>query len=90
MAGGWAQDGAVNEQIDISTEEAIARVRAAAPQLRGESALECVECGEEIPENRRRALPGVKLCVACQAERDQSRRPQAGLNRRASKDSLLK
>lgn len=90
MAGGWAQDGAVNEQIDISTEEAIARVRAAAPQLRGESARDCVECGEPIPENRRQALPGVKLCVACQAERDQARRPLAGLNRRASKDSLLK
>lgn len=90
MAGGWAQDGAVNEQIDISTEEAIARVRAATPHFRGESAAECVECGEEIPENRRRALPGVKLCVDCQAQRDQSRRPAAALNRRASKDSLLK
>lgn len=90
MAGGWAQDGAVNDQIDISTEEAIARVRAAAPRFRGESAAECVECGEAIPENRRKALPGVKLCVDCQAERDQTRRPLAGPNRRASKDSLLK
>ena len=90
MAGGWAQDGAVNDQIDISTSEAIARVRAATPQLVGESARECVECGEDIPENRRKALPGVKLCVDCQSERDQTRRPTAGMNRRASKDSLLK
>lgn len=90
MAGGWAQDGAVNDQIDISTSEAIARVRAATPQLVGESAVECVECGEEIPESRRKAVPGVKLCVDCQSGRDQSRRPSAGLNRRASKDSLLR
>lgn len=90
MAGGWAQDGAVNDQIDVSTQEAIARVRAAMPQFAGESAGECVECGEEIPESRRKALPGVKLCVDCQTARDQTRRPSAGMNRRASKDSLLK
>ena len=27
MAGGWARDEAVNEQIDISTQEAIERMR---------------------------------------------------------------
>ena len=31
----------------------------------GVSAKECVECGEEIPEGRRKVLPGVKLCVEC-------------------------
>lgn len=25
----------------------------------------CQSCGEEIPEKRRRALPGVELCVTC-------------------------
>lgn len=34
----------------------------------GISATEC-ECGEEIPEGRRLAIPGVKLCVGC-AERE--------------------
>lgn len=24
------------------------------------------ECGERIPDERRRALPGVRLCVTCQ------------------------
>lgn len=33
----------------------------------GISAEEC-ECGEEIPEGRRQAIPGVQLCVGC-AER---------------------
>jgi len=31
----------------------------------GESATHCVSCGEEIPQGRRVALPGVKLCVEC-------------------------
>ena len=31
----------------------------------GVSAHECVECGVSIPQGRRDALPGVKLCVEC-------------------------
>lgn len=31
----------------------------------GVSATHCVECGESIPQGRRDALPGVKLCVEC-------------------------
>ena len=30
------------------------------------SFTECDECGDEIPEKRRSAIPGVKLCVDCQ------------------------
>lgn len=26
----------------------------------------CVECGDEIPEGRRKARPGVTTCIACQ------------------------
>ena len=32
------------------------------------SAYECCRCGDDIPEARRVALPGVRLCVSC-AER---------------------
>ena len=32
------------------------------------SALECAGCAAHIPEARREALPGVQLCVDCQAE----------------------
>lgn len=35
------------------------------PCYEGISATHCVECGEEIPQGRRDALPGVKLCVEC-------------------------
>ena len=32
----------------------------------GVSALECDDCGDEIPEARRLAVPGCRLCVDCQ------------------------
>ena len=27
---------------------------------------ECMDCGEEIPEKRRKAVSGVKYCINCQ------------------------
>ncbi len=32
--------------------------------------MECEDCGEEIPEARRKAIPGVKLCTFCQSENE--------------------
>ena len=90
MAGGWARDGAVEEQIEASIGDELARLRAARRAPVGESLTECAECGEAIPEARRAALPGVKLCVACQAERDARPVRRGGINRRGSKDSQLK
>lgn len=55
----------------------------------GPGTEECVECGDDIPEARRRALPGATTCVACQSGRD-SRIVQVGINRRGSKDSQLR
>ena len=89
MAGGWAQDGAVNEQIEASIQDELARLKARAQPV-DESLTECAECGEPIPEARRRALPGVKLCIECQNARDHRFRARAGINRRGSKDSQLK
>lgn len=89
MAGGWARDGAVNEQIEASIAEELERLKARrAPS--GESLAECADCGEPIPEARRTALPGVKLCIDCQRERDAAFRARPGINRRGSKDSQLK
>lgn len=89
MAGGWATDGAVNEQIEVSTAEALERVRLRS-RRGGESLIECADCGEPIPEARRLAQPGVTLCVQCQSEADRAHRPTGGINRRASKDSQLR
>ncbi len=89
MAGGWARDGAVNEQIEASISDELTRMRLA-QRGRGESLTHCAECGEMISEARRKALPGVKLCIDCQQERDRSYKSRAGINRRGSKDSQLK
>ncbi|MDR9890523.1 DksA/TraR family C4-type zinc finger protein [Pseudenterobacter timonensis] len=88
MASGWANDDAVNEQINSTIEDAVARARRELP--RGESLHECEECGEPIPEARRKAVPGVRLCLACQQERDAHHAAFTGYNRRGSKDSQLR
>jgi phage/conjugal plasmid C-4 type zinc finger TraR family protein len=87
MAGGWARDGAVEQQIEDSVKDAVAAARARMPA--GEGETHCVECGEEIPARRRQALPGVRTCVACQAELDRSI-VHTTINRRGSKDSQLR
>lgn len=89
MAGGWARDGAVSEQIEASISDELARMKARVAPV-GESLTHCAECEEEIPEKRRVALPGVKLCIDCQQERDQAFQARGGINRRGSKDSQLK
>lgn len=89
MAGGWAQDGAVSEQIEASISDELARMKARQRPV-GESLIHCAECEEEIPEKRRLAIPGVKLCIECQQERDGAQKARGGINRRGSKDSQLK
>lgn len=88
MASGWANDGAVQEQIDSSIEDAIQRARSQLP--RGESLRHCEECAAPIPEARRQAVPGVRLCIACQGEQDKQQQAAGGYNRRGSKDSQLR
>ena len=88
MAGGWSRDGAVQEQIDASVEDEIQRARS---QLGGgESLQECEECDAPIPEARRQAIPGVRLCVECQSALEKDDAPAGGINRRGSKDSQLR
>ncbi len=90
MAVGWAQDGAVHEQIEASISDELARMKAAQRKPVGESFTECAECGDEIPPARREAIPGVKLCLECQGARDRRPALRGGINRRASKDSQLR
>lgn len=87
MAGGWSRDGAVQDQIDASVDSAVARARSQMP--RGESLTHCEDCEEPIPEGRRRAVPGVRRCVACQAEADADRADTL-YNRRGSKGSQMR
>lgn len=89
MAGGWARDGAVSEQIEASISDELARMKARRGPV-GDSATHCADCEEPIPEARRAALPGVKLCIDCVRERDAAPQMRGGINRRGSKDSQLK
>ncbi len=88
MAGGWSRDGAVQDQIDASVDDEVQRARS---QLgNGESAAYCDECDRAIPEARRQAIPGVRLCVACQSALEKEETSSRGINRRGSKDSQLR
>lgn len=89
MAGGWTRDGTVHEQIEASIEDELKRMRSRRAPV-GESRTHCAECEEPIPEARRRAIPGVKLCIDCQEARDSRPVHRGGINRRGSKDSQLK
>jgi phage/conjugal plasmid C-4 type zinc finger TraR family protein len=88
VATGWAGDNAVNEQIDATIQDAIRRARSQLPQ--GPGLEHCEECDAAIPEARRKAVPGVRLCVACQEQRDHEQAGFSGYNRRGSKDSQLR
>lgn len=88
MASGWAKDGAEQEQIDATVDDAVARIKSQIPQ--GESATHCEECDALIPEARRLAVPGVTLCIQCQETFDKQQTAFSGYNRRGSKDSQLR
>ncbi|QKT04488.1 DksA/TraR family C4-type zinc finger protein [Ectothiorhodospiraceae bacterium 2226] len=88
MATGWAKEGAVQEQIDDTVDDAVRRARSRLPQ--GESRQHCEECGEAIPEARRKAVPGVRLCIRCQEVHDREQPTFSPYNRRGSKDSQLR
>lgn len=88
MATGWAKDGAVQEQIEATVEEAIQLAKSRLPK--GESLTHCEECEAIIPEMRRQAIPGVRLCIECQSEAEKEQKTVYSFNRSGSKDSQLK
>lgn len=88
MASGWAADGAEQEQIEATINDAIERARRALPK--GDSAEYCEACDALIPEARRQAIPGVQYCIACQQSLEQQRHTLELFNRRGSKDSQLR
>lgn len=55
MATGWAGDGAVQDQIDATVNDAVMRAKNQLPE--GPSLNFCEACNAEIPEARRIAMP---------------------------------
>jgi phage/conjugal plasmid C-4 type zinc finger TraR family protein len=88
MAGGWTRDGGIQEQIDASVSDAVNLARSRLPS--GDSLLYCEECEESIPDARRHAIPGVRLCIDCQSKHEKQQPHPTGFNRRGSKDSQLR
>jgi len=88
MATGWAKEGAVQEQIDATVTDAVKRAQSRMPK--GPSLSHCIECGADIPQARQDAVPGVRLCLACQDLQDREAAQVSGYNRRGSKDSQLR
>ncbi len=88
MASGWAHDGAVQDQIDATVNSAVERARSRLSV--GDSLTHCEECEAEIPERRRVAIPGVRLCIQCQSEIENSDKVKSLYNRSGSKDSQLR
>jgi phage/conjugal plasmid C-4 type zinc finger TraR family protein len=88
MATGWAREGAVQDQIDATVKDGVRRAQSRLAQ--GPGLPHCAECGNQIPEARRNAVPGVRLCLACQEGHDRDLAQFSGYNRRGSKDSQLR
>ncbi|NII09431.1 DksA/TraR family C4-type zinc finger protein [Oleiagrimonas sp. C23AA] len=89
MATGWAREGAVQDQIDSTVADGVAAARERM-QNRGPSLAFCEECDEPISEARRKAVPGVRLCIQCQEAADRDAQQSGLFNRRGSKDSQLR
>ncbi len=88
MATGWAAEGAVQEQIDATVKDGVNRARQ--NLARGPGLTHCAECDAEIPQARRAAVSGVRLCLTCQEAADREDERSTGINRRGSKDSQLR
>jgi phage/conjugal plasmid C-4 type zinc finger TraR family protein len=87
MANGWAGDTAVHDQIESDIADGVERARQKLSG--GEGRRHCLDCGDEIPAARRRAVPAAVRCLRCQAEADDDG-SGAAFNRRGSKDSQLR
>ena len=88
MAKGFGSEDAAQDEIESAVNDAVRRAQSALPQ--GTSLTHCEACDAPIPEGRQQAMPGVRLCVACQEAEDQAQAHTSGYNRRGSKDSQLR
>ncbi len=87
MASGWAGDGAVQDQIDSTIDDAVARAAASFRAAKATNFVMNAESRFRRPVDR---PSGVRYCVKCQQEKDLHNNTFSGYNRRGSKDSQLR
>jgi len=63
MKADWVDE--AQEVTQLMVDSQVERIRSSLISLEI-SFAECERCGHEIPEARRRVIPGVRLCVECQ------------------------
>jgi len=88
MAKGFGSEDAAQDEIESAVNDAVRRAQSALPQ--GVSLTHCEECDAPIPEGRRNAMPGIRLCLPCQEVEDSAQTYTERYNRRGSKDSQLR
>lgn len=68
------EEAEIAQILSIQTSmNAVAKHQAAMAKQRAQESLEeCEDCGDEIPQARRKAVPGVTKCIYCQ-ERSERR-----------------
>lgn len=59
----------LQEQEDLLTRLHIQAARGRSGTT-GQSLNHCEACGSDIPQGRREAIPGVRVCVACQQHQE--------------------
>lgn len=64
-------DGLENEAQVAQVEDQL-KIRKATRLPNNNQTINCLACDEEIPERRRKAVPGVRYCIECQRESDAS------------------
>lgn len=69
MSGYIGNPDAESEHALILSENGVQAAREALPDG-SITYMQCLECGDDIPEARRKAMPGCKYCVACQQYHD--------------------
>lgn len=63
MKADWVDE--AQEVTQLMVDSQVARIRSSFLS-QAISSTECECCGHEIPEARRKVMPGVRLCVECQ------------------------
>ena len=71
---GERQIEAAEASVTLERDTAIARIRS---RLAAEGSDHCRVCGDDIEEDRRRALPSAERCIVCQERHERAAKRRA-------------